>query len=59
MKAGICIMGLMLLFSSRLSAQEWALDSCLAYALEHNKTLLGQTTCKAALFSETKKALKK
>ncbi|MDR2680100.1 MAG: TolC family protein [Tannerella sp.] len=32
----------LLFLSSSLSAQQWTLDSCLAYATEHNKTLLSQ-----------------
>ena len=32
-----------LLFASNLSAQQWTLDSCLAYAMDNNKSLLSQS----------------
>ena len=36
-------LAIFLLFVSNLSAQQWSLDSCLAYAMDNNKSLLSQS----------------
>ncbi|MDR1201587.1 MAG: TolC family protein, partial [Tannerellaceae bacterium] len=43
MAARICIIGIGLFLSFNLPAQQWTLDSCLAYAMDNNKGLLSQT----------------
>ena len=44
----ICIIGLLLFLSSNLPAQPWTLDSCLAYAIVNNKSLLSQAQSQSA-----------
>jgi outer membrane protein TolC len=47
-KTAICFAVIILFLSSGVSAQEWTLEGCLAYAMENNKTLLGQEQNRSA-----------
>jgi outer membrane protein TolC len=56
MTTRICIIGLLLLLSSNLSAQQWTLDSCLVYAMDNNKSLLSQVQNQSAATIDKKTA---
>jgi outer membrane protein TolC len=54
--ARILILCLLTFLSYSLSAQQWTLDSCLAYATEHNKILLSQQQNQSAASIDKKSA---
>ncbi len=48
MTTRIYIIGLLLFLLFDLSAQQWTIDSCLAYAMDNNKSLLSQAQSQSA-----------